>query len=566
MERSVARIETIRGWLKCYQETSWIKTPVSLEHEYIGEEGTQWLRVSIAQIGKNGSGPQRFCYFAEDATDKKKAHKALVQSNEQLGEILDTNMDTVLSVNREWRVSYVNARAMETLGYGREILGRILWDLHPSWVGTAAWTECSKAMTERTAVEFDVCGGEGAQYQVRALPCRGGLVIFLRDVSSDREAINTLVGNERELRRRLAEHETLYQTAPMCLAVFDRHLRFVRINKTLAEVNGVRIEATLGRTLGEILPYYYEQIAPLLTFAMETGESVHAQFANARRGEGEAWRHCLTNAHPVRDEMGNIAGVSLMLLDTTAEQKAEQALRESEQRFRQLAEGLPEIVWTADADGNIDYCNGRWYAYTRCSGGNVASEWNNFIHPADLANWRESWERSTRSGEDCEIEYQFLRYDGIYRWFLCRAQAVSGNDGQILKWFGTCSDIHQQKETEQMLRYSNDGFKQLTAAASHDLQEHLHHVDRFCAHANQYQGRVGVEAERHLETIVKSATPLNLLLEDLRSFSTENGERRGRYGTDNLAFAPRLSEIAGHRSAEDSDSIAPVKAAFSISA
>ncbi len=523
---SAARTATIHSWLKRYQESCWIKTPVSFEQEYSTEEGTRWLTVTVAHTGQGSSGQFRYCYVAEDITDRKKTQKSLTQNQEQLAEILETNPDAVFVVDCDWRVTYLNSRAIQTLGYGRENLGRVFWDLFPELVGSAVWNQYSEAMIERIPVEFDVFHGpDDVRLQVRALPCRNGLAVFLRDVTSERQAVDILMDNERELRRRLAELESLYQTAPMCLAVFDTHLRFVRINETLAELAGVRIEATLGRTLGEILPSSYDLIAPLLSRVIQTGEPVDAQFANTRRGEGETWRHCLANAYPLKDAARTVVGVSLALLDATAERQAEQALRDSEQRFRQLAEALPEIVWTADATGKIDYCNSRWYAYTKCAGKDAVSEWNNFIHPADISKWQECWARSISAGEDCEIEYQFLRHDGVYRWFLCRAQAVCNSDGEVVKWFGTCTDIHRHKRIEQILRRSNDDLKQLTAAASQDLQEHLRKITLQCQLARQYRGQVAAEPDKYVETILEAATPMNVVLQDLLSYSVVNGEQ-----------------------------------------
>jgi PAS domain S-box-containing protein len=526
---SLSRTTTIHDWLKRYQGSCWIRNPVSFEEEYATEEGTRSLTVTVAHTGRGSAGQLRYSYIAEDITDKKKSQKSLAQNQQQLTEILDTNPDAVFVLDCDWRVTYLNSQAIQTLGYGRETLGRVFWDLHPELIGSAVWNRYSEAMVERIPAEFDVFHGTGeVRFHVRALPCRNGLAVFLRDVTSERQAVDILADNEKEMRRRLAELEVLYQTAPMCLAVFDTHLRFVRINQTLAQLTGVRIEAALGRTLGEILPSSYDLIAPLLTRVFQTGEPVHSQFANTRRGEGETWRHCLANAYPLKDEARTIVGVSLALLDTTAERQAEEALRASEQRFRQLAEALPEIVWTADAAGNIDYCNSRWYAYTKCAGKDAVSEWNNFIHPADLSKWRECWARSISAGEDCEIEYQFLRHDGVYRWFLCRAQPVCNSNGEVVKWFGTCTDIHRHKRIEQILRRSNDDLKQLTAAAAQDLQEHLRKVTLQCQLARQYRGQVAAEPDNYLETILEAATPMNLVLQDLLSYSLVNGEQQHR--------------------------------------
>jgi|GEM_PF-3139225 len=508
-------------WLERYQESYWINSPVRFEHQYTTEEGARWLAVTVAHTGPGNSGQLRFCYIAEDITDRKKTEKSLVQQQERLTEVLDTTPDAVFLVDAEWRLIYLNSHAIGGFGFLPDQLGQVFWDIYPELIGSTVWPNYSKAMTDRVPAEFDLFyDRKELRYQVRALPCQAGLAIFVQDVTAEREAVAILRENAGQTLRQLVELDNLYQQAPMCLALFDTNFRFVRINETLADLNGVKIEAVLGRLLQDVLPSSYDLVAPLLQQVIDTGKPMSGQFVSTRSREGDAWQYHLANAYPLKDESGAVVSVNLILLDTTAERQAELALRESEQRFRQLAEATPEIIWTADAAGNIDYCNGRWFAYTKASGREAFSDWSNVIHPADLPRCREAWNRAVAAGEDYEIEYQFLRYDGVYRWFLCRAHPFCDSDGLVLKWYGACTDIDQQKRIEQVLRRSNEDLKQFTSAASHDLQERLRIVTSFCQMlARQYHGQLAAEADNYLETILEAATPMHRLLQELLSYA-----------------------------------------------
>ncbi|MDB4988137.1 MAG: sensor hybrid histidine kinase [Myxococcaceae bacterium] len=135
--------------------------------------------------------------------------------------------------------------------------------------------------------------------------------------------------------------------------------------------------------------------------------------------------------------------------------RAMRALGESEQNLRQLADAMPQIVWAARPDGALDYYNRRWFEYIQVSPDAVdQATWDKYIHPDDLAHAYELWSASVASGRDYVIEFRVRRHDGQYRWFLVRALPIHGSHGQISRWFGTCTDIHDRKLIDDALRES----------------------------------------------------------------------------------------------------------------
>jgi PAS domain S-box-containing protein len=122
--------------------------------------------------------------------------------------------------------------------------------------------------------------------------------------------------------------------------------------------------------------------------------------------------------------------------------------------FRQLAEAIPQLVWTTRPDGYHDYYNQRWYEYTGTTPDQSQGEgWQGPFHPEDMPETLRRWRHSLATGELYETEYRCRRYDGVYRWFLGRAHPVRDDSGRIVKWFGTCTDIDDQKRAVDSMRF-----------------------------------------------------------------------------------------------------------------
>ena len=139
------------------------------------------------------------------------------------------------------------------------------------------------------------------------------------------------------------------------------------------------------------------------------------------------------------------------LTDITEAKAVQDALRESEARFRQLADAMPQIVFAGGPDGHVDYYNRQWYDYTGLPQGTMGDvAWDEILHPDDYPKTIERWSAALRSGEFYEMEYRFKRArDGAYRWFLGRALPVKDAAGNVLRWFGTNTDIHEYKQLQE---------------------------------------------------------------------------------------------------------------------
>ncbi len=140
------------------------------------------------------------------------------------------------------------------------------------------------------------------------------------------------------------------------------------------------------------------------------------------------------------------ANIMLFLTSRRSLRQSDQELDEHEAKFRVLADAMPQMVWSTLPDGYHDYYNARWYEFTGVTPGSTDGEgWNDMFHPDDQERAWSMWRHCLASGDPYEIEYRLRNADGEYRWTLGRALPIRDSNGKIIRWFGTCTDIHDQK-------------------------------------------------------------------------------------------------------------------------
>ena len=211
--------------------------------------------------------------------------------------------------------------------------------------------------------------------------------------------------------------------------------------------------------------------------SVRLGEPFEAE-ARLRRAADGSDRWHLFRAEPVRVG-GEVAGWSGTCTDVDDRKRERDALQEQASRFRSLAEAIPQIVWVARPDGHHEYFNGRWYQFTGMDPAQSTGRgWSRPLHPDDVERSKRRWRQATASGEPYEVEYRFRRADGAYRWFLARAVPIRDASGAVTLWFGTCTEIDDQKrvaheldlarvEAERAadaLRHSRERFRSLVEA------------------------------------------------------------------------------------------------------
>ncbi|HSJ96025.1 MAG TPA: PAS domain S-box protein, partial [Myxococcota bacterium] len=157
----------------------------------------------------------------------------------------------------------------------------------------------------------------------------------------------------------------------------------------------------------------------------------------------------LAHASPIRDEDGRVIGAVNVFADVTEISRVQATLRESESRFRLLAETIPSITWTTDARGRLTYISDRWLRYSGLAAMTAPRAWPvGTVHPDDLEPAREAWRGAVASGTEHRFEVRLRRHDGMYRWFEAHAVPHAEASGRIVQWFGATTDIDDRKRAE----------------------------------------------------------------------------------------------------------------------
>jgi PAS domain S-box-containing protein len=219
-------------------------------------------------------------------------------------------------------------------------------------------------------------------------------------------------------------------------------------------------------------------LVPLVpkALALRSPEELEREVAARRRAEDALQQANAGLERRVQDRTAELLRANEALRAEVEERnRAEQRLRDSEARFRQLADAMPQIVWTAGPDGRCDYWNKRWYEFTGFSvppPGSPDDYWTRVLHPEDTDRCLQHWYQAVNTGEAYEVEYRFKdRRSGGYRWHLGRALPVRDQAGRTVRWFGTCTDIDDQKRAENQLRELNAALEQGVAERTAALRE-----------------------------------------------------------------------------------------------
>ena len=285
--------------------------------------------------------------------------------------------------------------------------------------------------------------------------------------------------------------------------------------------------------LPEALPQVMEQWQA----ALATGKPFDMVFP--LRGSDGIFRPFLTRGLPVFDQDGKLERWFGTNTDITEQKQVEGVLRESEELFHQLAEGLPLLVWTCQPDGPCDYLNQRWIDYT----GVPAEEqlgflWLNFLYPEDREYAIDVWMKAVQQDADYDVEFRLRRHDGVYRYFKNTAIQMRDSNGKTVKWFGASTDIDDIKQAEkslvdyrdhlqelveqrtQQLEESNQDLESFSYSISHDLRAPLRAIDGFSKIVvDIYADKLDDEGRRLLNVVSDNTRKMGQLIDDILRFS-----------------------------------------------
>lgn len=228
-----------------------------------------------------------------------------------------------------------------------------------------------------------------------------------------------------------------------------------------------------------------------------------------------------------------------LLAKVRAQIRLFQLRTDTEQYLSNLANAMPQLVWIADQDGNVDYYNDRVEEFsgtTRLANGNW--RWEGMVHPDDLPATNLAWQQAVETGKDYQCEHRILMKDEQYRWFLSRGIAQKNEAGEITKWYGTTTDIDDQKRfsenlekevhertheltrTNEELARSNKNLEEFAYAASHDMKEPIRKINYFTERLREsLSSKLSADETRYFNRLETSTNRMGSLIDDLLSYS-----------------------------------------------
>jgi PAS domain S-box-containing protein len=255
--------------------------------------------------------------------------------------------------------------------------------------------------------------------------------------------------------QRLAQLNAIYDGVPVGLCFLDLNLRFVSVNKRLAEIHNLPVASHLGRYIGEVVPEKFAEVEPYLLRALQGEPYTGLEIRSPDPRRPGASRDLLISYQPARDEVDEVIGVSVSVVDITRRKKAEEALAESEDHYRHAVELNPQIPWTAEPNGMILDASLRWERLTGLTKEETrGTGWVRAIHPEDLPATLKAWEESVRTSNPLDVQYRVHCVDGAWRWMRARASPRRNDDNEVIRWYGTLEDIDDHKKAEEALRRS----------------------------------------------------------------------------------------------------------------
>jgi len=270
---------------------------------------------------------------------------------------------------------------------------------------------------------------------------------------------------------RQIEIDAYYQNAPLGLCVIDRHLRYKRINERLAALNGIPVAAHLGRTIHEVLPEIADRIEPLIRRVIETGEPILGmEFEGSNPSRPGELLSCLVNWLPIKDLRGEVSAVAIMVEDITERKRAEEELREREERVTHALQATQEGVWDWNVETNAVFYSPRWKEMLGYSEEEIEphiSAWERLLHPDDNARARQLVDAVLRGEREYEMEFRLQHKDGHYLDILSRGFPIRREPlGSIVRIVGTHFDLTERMQAEEKLRRSEERLRLVLDASA----------------------------------------------------------------------------------------------------
>lgn len=468
--------------------------------------GWRWFSTKTKLFRRDNQGnPWQYLTFASDISEKKKVEEELKESQLFINQIATSTPTTIFVYDLIQKEKiYSNKPLTNIFGHNEEktnihfIVDNLVHPEDQSSLRTSF--NCLENALDGEVIE--------AEFRVKRLNDEWKWIyirctIFKRtsdgkpwqmlgtalDISERKAAEETLIRLNNELETRVQDRtKELKETAskfqksqlqlkmitdavPALIAYIDASEHCIFINEEYKKWHGKGNHKLVGEQLKNLLgESNYAKVHPYVLKTLK-GKSVNFHTEIVKNNNEQ--RYINAKYIPDFNDHGVVKGFVSLTIDVTESIKAQEALKNSEERLSFLAESIPQMVWTSNCEGKFDYCNLGWLEYTGLSMEETQGEgWVKALHIDDLEASALAWKHSIDTGTIYELENRFKRAsDGMYRWHLSRAFPFKDKNGVILKWFGTCTDIHDQKMSQVTLAKAKEQLSKINSELSSKNKE-----------------------------------------------------------------------------------------------
>lgn len=450
--------------------------------------------VSVPRLSESGEFLSTLCTL-RDVTERKCAEEKLRKSEEKYRDLIEISPDAIYVVDAKGVCVLGNRAGAELAGIPRdELVGTLVTDTYlPE--ERHLFQERLKKLQGKSTLRFERKfvrkNGEIVPVEVSVSAIRGGYFqAILRDISERKRAEEALKESEERYR-------VLVEFSPNSICV-HRDGKLLYVNPAGVRLFGAaNLEELVGRSVLDFihpdsLPVVRERLRQLR--AGETTPLIEEKFVTLK---GEV-RDVEVTAIPIIWEHEPAAQV--MIRDITERKRAEEAVRRSEKQLRDVTETIPTMAFVTRPDGSNEFVSRRWVQYSGLSPEETAgSGWQATIHRDDIEQHLAKWRAALASGEPFENELRHRSASGEYRWFLIRAVPLRSEQGNILKWYGTLTDIEDRKRAEDELSRQQQRFMDIVNSVEGIVWEADAETFAFSFVSKQAERILGYPVEQWLE-------------------------------------------------------------------
>jgi PAS domain S-box-containing protein len=516
----------------------------------------------IFDYNKNVSG---VINVAVDVTDKVLARKKIEESEQRFHNLIYTSPSAIgILFGEDLVITIANEPIIEIWGKGKEIIGKKYFEALPELAEQGykeVFNQVYKTGIPFNAIETPV---NILQNGVATLKYYNFILYPQKDINGEINGIGIIaseVTSQAKYNLQIKESEErfrlLVMQAPVSIFVLRGEDFIIEtMNQEMANFLDRKIEDSLNKPLFDVITEVKDQnYKKLLDTVYKTGTRyVSHELPLIINRNGRLENIFLKFVYePLREADGTISGVMVLADEITDQVNARKAVEVSEKRFRLLTNNMPQKITNADAEGNVNFFNQQWIDDTGLSFDELMDDgWVKAMHPDDLELTVNNWKHSVATGDDFDMECRIQNKEGYYRWHLSRAVPIRDENGRIVMWVGSNTDIHEQKEQRELLETAvekrtvelnkankklvheslekekradelikiNKELEAFTYVSSHDLQEPLRKIHIFAGRILEKENeKLSDTGKKYFHIMQDSASRMQTLIEDLLTFS-----------------------------------------------